>query len=89
MPPYETQSPDTSPEIEAFLFDAWRRMSSAERLRRIGDLGKLVEAVAGADIRRRYPQATEREVRLRLAARQYDRDLMIQAFGWDPEVEGY
>ena len=89
MAPYRTQSPDTSRDIEARMFDAYRSMSSAEKLRRIGELGRLAEAVALAGIRRQYPQADERELRLRLAARQYDREIMVQLLDWDPEIEGY
>jgi hypothetical protein len=32
---------------------------------------------------------SERELRLRLAALWLHREIMIEAFGWDPEVEGY
>jgi hypothetical protein len=41
-------------------------------------------------IQARYgPDLSERELRLRLAALWLDRETMIDAFGWDPEVEGY
>jgi hypothetical protein len=33
-----------------------------------------------------YPQASEREVFLRVAARRLDRDSMIRAYGWDPAL---
>lgn len=89
MPGYETQSSDTTREIEEFLFAAYRRMSSSEKLARIGALGEMVESVALAGLRARYPEADERELRLRLAARQIPRELMVAAYGWDPEVEGY
>ena len=89
MTGYQTQSPDTTREIEEMLFAAYRRMSSSEKLSHMGALARMVEAVACAGLRERYPEADEREIRLRLAARQYPRELMIAAFGWDPEVEGY
>jgi hypothetical protein len=40
-------------------------------------------------IRERHPTASERELRLRLAALKYGRDLMVRACGWDPDVEGW
>ena len=40
-------------------------------------------------IRERYPESTDREQRLRLAALKYGRDLMVKAFDWDPLVEGW
>lgn len=89
MPGYETQSSDTTREIEELHFAAYRRMSSSEKLARIGALGEMVESVALAGLRARYPEADERELRLRLAARQIPRELMVAAYGWDPEVEGY
>ena len=89
MSRYKTQSSDTSRAIEEKLFEAYRRMSSSEKLRRIGELGQLAESVALAGLRARYPNADERELRLRLAARQLPREMMIAAFGWDPKVEGY
>jgi hypothetical protein len=33
-----------------------------------------------------YPDADEREVFLRVAARRLGRDLMIAACGWDPDL---
>lgn len=89
MPGYKTQSADTTREIEDLLFAAYRRMSPSEKLARIGALGELVESVALAGLRAQYPDADERELRLRLAARQIPRELMVAAYGWDPEVEGY
>ena len=42
-----------------------------------------------AGIRQRYPEASEEEVRRRLAAVLFDRETVIKVFGWDPEIEGY
>lgn len=42
---YETQSPDTSRETEEILFAAYRRMSAAEKLERVGRLGAMVKSV--------------------------------------------
>ena len=36
-------------------------------------------------VRRMYPEASDREVLLRVAARHLPRELMIRAYGWDPE----
>jgi len=35
-----------------------------------------------------HPEASDREVFLRVAARHLPRDLMIRAYKWDPEVDG-
>jgi len=86
----KTQSIDTSPEIEALLIEAYRRMSPAEKLAKVCDLNRTVRLLAEARLRATYgPEISEREVRLRLASLTVDRETMIRAFGWDPEVEGY
>lgn len=81
---YETQSPDTSRETEEILFAAYRRMSAAEKLERVGRLGAMVKSVVLADLRARHPKADERELQLRYAARMHDPDTMRAAFGWAP-----
>lgn len=35
------------------------------------------------------PDISDQELRLRVAARRLDRELMIAAFNWDPEIKGY
>jgi hypothetical protein len=42
-----------------------------------------------ADVRERYPQADEQELRKRFAARVLPREIVIKMFDWDPEKEGY
>ena len=71
------------------LLAAYRKMSAAEKLQIMQDLNHTAQLLALSDIRRRYPEADKREVRLRLAARWIEPELMKKAFGWDVEVEGY
>jgi len=80
---------DTSAEIEALMLGRWRAMTPAARLRRVCELSEADDALAMAGIRRRYPQADKREVRVRLATLKYGRELALQAFAWDPEVHGW
>ena len=83
------RSRDTSPEAEEVLFDFYRNMDVAQKMHIIFDLQETMDQIALVGIRERHPDCSEREARLRLAALKYDRELMIRAFGWDPEVEGY
>ncbi len=85
----KTQSPDTPPEIERILVEGYRRMSLAERFQRVEGLNRTLEILALTDIRRRHPDATEHEIRLRLASRRIPADLMRRAFDWDPDEKGY
>lgn len=52
------------------------------------DLNWTLQQLALAELRARFPADEERTLRLRLAARTYDRATMIAAFGWDPERDG-
>lgn len=83
-----TQSPDTDPQVERALFDRYRSMTPSERMDHVSMLGRLAEDVALADLRRRYPDATDGDNRLRLASRWIDRETMIRLYGWDPDTRG-
>jgi hypothetical protein len=80
---------DTHPDIEARMIAGYRAMSPARKLELMFALVKTVNDLAMMDIRRRHPHADERELRLRLASRTMDPELLKRAFGWDVEVEGY
>lgn len=84
-----TQSPDTSPEIEAMLVQGSRALTPAAKWRQVCEQIEADDAHALAGIRLRHPGADPHELRLRLAALKYDRDLMREAFGWDPALEGW
>lgn len=85
-----TLFPDTTPEAEEILLDAYRRMSPEEKLERLVELHRVARRLALTRIREWYgPELSEREERLRLAALRLDRRTMIELCGWDPEVEGY
>jgi hypothetical protein len=77
---------DTSPEMEAYVAAGYRRMSPAARFDRVRALNAAVLALAEADERRRHPDADDREIDLRVAARWLDAETMRRAFGWDPET---
>jgi hypothetical protein len=86
----KTLSLDTPPEIEEIVLERYRQMSPFEKLMQVFELNQMAQQMAALRIQAQYgPDLSERELRLRLAALWLDRDLMIEAFGWDPEVEGY
>ena len=80
---------DTHPDIEAKLIEEMRRLTPTEKIRRIGELNLALEMLAMADVRRRYPDADERECRLRVASLRVPKELMKKAFGWDVDEKGY
>ena len=66
-----------------------RAMTPAERAAVVAELNNAADEMARAGILLRYPDADEREIFLRLTALKIGRDLMVQAYGWDPDVEGW
>ena|SRR5688572_24812029 len=86
--PERTLSPDTTPEAEAVQIELLRRMTPAERFALVLRLNAQARALQMAGIRSRHPDASEEELRLRLASLWLDRETMIRMFGWDPDVEG-
>jgi hypothetical protein len=80
---------DTDPRVEALLIEGYRGMSPAQKLERFRALTRAVQELALADIRRRHPDADEREQALRLASRWIEPELMGRAFAWDVRKMGY
>ncbi len=80
---------DTKPEAMAVLVEGYRRMSAEEKLRKVDELNKFLVALIEAEVRKRFPNADEREIRLRVASRWLPPELMQKAFGWNPKERGY
>ena len=79
---------DTSPEADELMFQLWRQATPAQKLRKVFGIGKMINDLVRAELRKRYPDATPREQELRLASRNLDRETMIRAFNWDPDLQG-
>ena len=71
------------------LIEGMRRMSAAEKLAQVQALTLRARFMLEDDIRRRYPEASDWERRLRFAARWHGPEFTRKHFGWDPDVEGY
>ena len=80
---------DTPLELERRWLELLRKRTPAERFRRVGELNQMLQTLAEAETRRRHPEASEREIQLRVASRRIPAELMRKAFGWDPDKEGY
>ncbi len=86
-----TPSPtrDTHPETESLLIEGCRRRTVSQKLERVSSLTRAVQELARLDVRRRHPNADERELAIRVASRWLDPDLLVRAFGWDIRETGY
>jgi hypothetical protein len=83
------QPSDTSPEARKVLIEVYRKMPGWKKLEQVMELNRVVNELALADIRRRHPDASEREQMLRLASRRLPAETMRCVFGWDPDEKGY
>lgn len=80
---------DTHARAEKLMIEGYRRMSATDKFKRAAALSHAVRLLAMADIRRRHPEAGERDLALRLASRWLDAETMLRAFNWDTEKEGF
>lgn len=80
---------DTRPDAERFMIEGYRKMSGAQKLGQVSSLSLAVRQLALLDVRRRHPNASEREQQLRVASRTLDAATMRKVFGWDPDTAGY
>jgi len=60
-------------------------MTPSEKIRAILGWNRLVTEMTLAEIRLQHPDASERKILLRAAARRLDRETLIRVYGWDPE----
>jgi hypothetical protein len=72
---------DTSPEAWKVLMDLMRRMSPEEKLQRTFEYSALVRDFAESTLRRKYPQASEREIFLRAARQRLGPELFDRVYG--------
>lgn len=75
---------DTTPEAWATMIDLYRRMTPAQRVARMAALNRMVQELAAARIRREHPDASPREIQLRVAALWLGREAMLRTYGWAP-----
>ena len=80
---------DTSPEAWELQLQILRRMTPEERSARACELSRMTRELALAGIRTRYPDASPREVKLRLAVLTIGAEMVRKVYGWDAEKEGY
>lgn len=82
-------SPDTSPEAQRMHFQLMRQLPGWKRLKLAFDLTHASRQLILADIRHRFAEASDEEIRRRFIARVLPRQDVIRAYGFDPKQEGY
>ena len=59
--------PDTHPKMEALQIQLWRQASPTRKMNMLAQLNKSAQMLATMELRAQYPQASEAEIRRRLA----------------------
>jgi hypothetical protein len=77
---------DTSEDAERMLIEVIRRTPVSKRLALVSDLIEATRALASADVRRRYPDATPDEVRRLLARRMLTNEEVVSVCGPSRDV---
>ncbi|MGH7457435.1 MAG: hypothetical protein ACRENG_39160, partial [bacterium] len=75
-----TLAEDTSPEMEVVLIGLLRKRTPAQKLMSIVGLRDLAKRLIFSDLRSRYPQAGERELRHRLNIRRLGQEMADKIF---------
>ena len=78
---------DTSPEAEAVLNNLLWEAPAWRKLRALGQLNAMAKALALSGLRELYSQATEAELRRRLADRVLGKELAAEVYGPYPWTE--
>lgn len=84
---YRSQSPDTSNAADRAHFEMLRTLSPADRAQILSDLTISVQWLAFAGLRDRYPDASDDDLWLCLAARRLGRATVIKIYGRCPIEE--
>jgi hypothetical protein len=82
-------SPDTSADAQRKQFELMRRLSPSQKLALAFELTDAMRDLILADLRHRFPEAGDIEIRRRFISRVLGRDDVIRAYGFDPKAEGY
>ncbi len=77
---------DTDPQALEVFLSLQRRRTPSQKLKQVFEMTEVVLKAAEAGVRQMYPDAGEREVFLRAAARRLDPETMVKVYGWDPRL---
>ena len=73
--------PDTHPKMEALQIQLWRQASPMRKMQMLEQLNASARLLAMTGLRSQYPQASEAELRRRLAGLLLGEELARKAFG--------
>jgi len=74
-------SSDTHPKMEALQIQLWRQASPTRKMQALAQLNNSAKTLALMGLRLRYPQASEGELRRRLAGLLLGEELACKFYG--------
>lgn len=74
-------SPDTHPKMEALQIHLWRQASPTRKMQMMAQLNQSARLLALTGLRSRYPQASEAELRFKLAGLLLGEELARKVYG--------
>jgi predicted component of type VI protein secretion system len=80
-------SSDTHPEMEALQIRLWRQASLTRKMNMLAQLNASARMLALTGLRSQYPQATEAELRRKLAGLLLGEELARKVYGESPHAE--
>lgn len=85
-PGYVLQSQDSNHAAERAQFEHWAAMTDAEKARLVRDLVRRVAVLQERDLRSLHPEADDREIALRAAARRLGAATVRRLTGFDADA---
>ena len=76
---------DTTDRAREVCLNALRAMPVSQKIATVFQLSEVVWQLSEAGVRKIFPEAGDREIFLRTAARHLDRETMVRVYGWDPD----
>ena len=76
---------DTHPDALRVFLRIQSGFSPDQKLAQVAEMYEAMNALQTAEVRRLYPEASEREVFLRVTARRLGPELMAKVYGWQPD----
>ena len=78
---------DTHPKMEALQIELWRAVRPTRKMQMLAQLNQAARLLALADLRSRYPQAGEAELRRRLAGLLLGEEIACKVYGGLPDAK--
>ena len=76
---------DTDPKALEVFLSRQRTMTATEKIEAVFQQNELMRSVSEARERQLHPDASDREIFLRVLAHRLDRETMLRVYGWFPD----